>query len=51
MSTTCRRSAKPMRQVVPSPGSMLAVRWLMRTIVLRYSGIVHKPPESFALTP
>lgn len=26
MSTTCRSSAKPTRQVVPSPGSMLAVR-------------------------
>lgn len=33
MSTTCRSSAKPTRQVVPSPGSMVAVRWLMRTMV------------------
>ena len=40
MSTTCLSNEKPTRQVVPSPGSMLAVRWLMRTItptrVLRY---------------
>ncbi len=33
MSTTCRSSAKPTRQVVPSPGSIEAVRWLMRTMV------------------
>lgn len=33
MSTTCRSSAKPTRQVVPSPGSMDAVRWLMRTML------------------
>lgn len=32
MSTTCRSNGKPTRQVVPSSGSMLAVRWLMRTI-------------------
>jgi len=32
MSTTCRSNEKPTRQVVPSPASMLAVRWLMRTI-------------------
>lgn len=32
-STTGRRSANATRQVVPSPGSMLAVRWLMRTTV------------------
>jgi hypothetical protein len=32
-STTGRSSANPTRQVVPSPGSMLAVRWLMRTTV------------------
>lgn len=32
-STTDRRSANPTRQVVPSPGSMVAVRWLMRTTV------------------
>lgn len=32
MSMTCRSSAKPTRHVVPSPGSMLAVRWLIRTI-------------------
>ena len=33
MSTTCRSSAKPTRQLVPSPGSIEAVRWLMRTMV------------------
>ena len=32
-STTGRRSANATRQVVPSPGSMVAVRWLMRTTV------------------
>ena len=32
-STTGLRSAKPTRQVVPSPGSMVAVRWLTRTMV------------------
>ena len=32
MSITCRSSGKPTRQVVPSPGSMVAVRWLTRTI-------------------
>ena len=31
--TTGRSSANPTRQVVPSPGSMVAVRWLMRTMV------------------
>ena len=30
-STTGRRSANATRQVVPSPGSMVAVRWLMGT--------------------
>jgi hypothetical protein len=32
-STTGRSSANPTRQVVPSPGSMVAVRWLTRTMV------------------
>ena len=32
-STTWRSSAKPTRQLMPSPGSMVAVRWLMRTMV------------------
>lgn len=40
MSSTCRSSPKPARHLVPSPGSMLAVRSLMRTMVpttvLRY---------------
>lgn len=40
MSSTCRSSPKPTRQLVPSPVSMVAVRWLMRTMVpttvLRY---------------
>ena len=31
--TAGRRSANATRQVVPSPGSMVAVRWLMRTTV------------------
>ena len=33
MSRTWRSSAKPTRQLVPSPVSMVAVRWLMRTMV------------------
>ena len=33
MSNTCRRSPKPTRQLVPSPVSMVAVRWLIRTMV------------------
>ena len=32
MSTTWRSKEKPTRQAMPSPGSMVAVRWLMRTI-------------------
>ena len=32
-SRTCRSRAKPTRQWVPSPGSMVAVRLLMRTMV------------------
>ena len=32
-STTCRSSAKPTRQLVPAPVSMVAVRWLIRTMV------------------
>lgn len=33
ISTTWRSSRKPTRHVVPSPGSMLAVRWLIRKMV------------------
>ena len=32
-SRTCRSKAKPTRHWVPSPGSMVAVRLLMRTMV------------------
>lgn len=33
ISTTGLSKENPTRQVVPSPGSTVAVRWLMRTMV------------------